>query len=137
MGVTRQRLNRLFLVAVICWAAYCLFVQPILMAREGRINFDGDNKFCYENYSTIRTDQLQSCLDRAHAAFQKGMYAGFGVEYDRGHGFSYPWYFRVMWWFLLFEVIVPPILLYALVWGAVSVSPWVWRGSKKNRVTHL
>jgi hypothetical protein len=133
----RQRWNRLFFAAVICWAVFCLFVQPILMAREGQIHFEGDNRFCYENYSATHTELLQGCLDRAKDERAKGMYAGFGVEYDQGHGFSYPWYFRVMRWFLLFEVIAPPILLYGLVWGAVSVSLWIWRGSEKNRVTHL
>jgi hypothetical protein len=133
----RQRWNRLFLVAVIGWAVFCLFVQPILMAREGRIAFESDNKFCYENYSVLRTDQLQPCLDRAHAAFQKGLYAGFGEEYDVGRSWSYPWYFRVMWGLLLIEIIAPPVLLYVLVWGTASVSLWIWRGSKKNRVTQI
>jgi hypothetical protein len=32
-------------------------------------------------------------------------------------------------------ILVPPLLFYGLAWGAVSVSLWIWRGSKKNRVT--
>jgi hypothetical protein len=128
MSSARQRLNRLFFVTVICWAFFCLFVQPILMAREGTKHYESDMKFCYENYSDIH--DVKTCGNRADGEFARGLYAGFGEEYDAGRSWSYGWFFRVRWGLLLIEIVGVPALIYAFVWSIIRVSIWIWRGPK-------
>jgi hypothetical protein len=133
VSLARQRWNRLFLVAVICWAFFCLFVQPILMAREGVAHWAKERDECR---SGIYSKDPSGCLKIADIEYHMGLYAGFGERYDEGQGdWSYPWYFRKLWPLLMIEIIALPPLLYGLVWGAARTSIWVWRGSKKNRVT--
>jgi hypothetical protein len=50
MSPARQRWNRLFFVAVICWTLFCFFVYPVLMAGKARTHYDSDFKSCYESY---------------------------------------------------------------------------------------
>jgi hypothetical protein len=129
----KKRSLRLFTVLTACWAFFCLFVQPILMAREGLAHYQNDLRFCYSDPST--QSEIQDCLSRARREFQAGSYAGFGVEYDKGHSWSYSWYFRVAWRFLMIEIIAPPLLVYGIVWIVASISIWIWRGSKAGTVT--
>jgi hypothetical protein len=132
MSQARQRWNRLFFVAVICWAVFCLFVQPILMAREGVKHFESDRRACQSSRAEgLPEDQVRTCLDIAVHELNIGEHTGFGTEYDPGQRFTYPWYFRVAWRPLTVEVIALPLLLYGLAWGVIRVSTWIWRGSKR------
>ena len=100
----KTRSRRLFIVLTAGWVFFCLFVQPILMAREGLAHYENDLRFCYSDASS--PSQIQDCLSRARREFQTGLYAGFGVEYDQGHSWSYGWYYRVMWQFLITSFVV-------------------------------
>lgn len=124
----KKRSRRLLIALTACWVFFCIFVQPVLMAREGLAHFENDVRLCYSAYSS--SSEIQDCLTRARREFQTGSYAGFGAEYDKGHSWSYSWYFRVAWRFLLIEIIVLPLLISGIVWVIASVSIWVWRGSK-------
>jgi hypothetical protein len=125
----KPRFLRLFVVVTTCWILFCLFVQPVLMARKGASHYEKDVRSCYEDSARYQSN-VQDCLSDAKRELQTGSYAGFGVEYDKGRNWSYGWYFRVMWQLLLIEIIVPPSLLYGLVWITVIIFAWIWRGSK-------
>jgi hypothetical protein len=88
----KRRFQRLFVVLTACWILFCLFVQPILMARQGLTHYQKDVQFCYEDRE--RQSNLQTCLAHAEDELRRGLYAGFGVEYDKGHSWSYGWYLR-------------------------------------------
>ena len=129
-GLTKhRRFRRLFVVLTASWILFCLFIQPILMAGRGFNHYRNDVKFCYDDLMTSRTN-LQGCLAHAQQELDSGLYAGFGVRYDYGHNWSYGWYFRSMWQFLVVEIVIPPALIYGFVWMVASISIWIWRGSK-------
>jgi hypothetical protein len=131
-AIVKRRFQRLFVVLTACWILFCLFIQPVLMAGRGFTHYQKDMEFCYEDKDP---SNLRTCLSHAEDELQRGLYAGFGVEYDDGHGWSYGWYFRKMWQFLMLEMVAPPLLIYGLVWVLVSISAWIWRGLKARSVT--
>ena len=132
-GTAKRRFQRLFVALAACWILFCLFIQPILMAGRGFTHYQKDVQFCYEDLVT-RQSNLRGCLAHAEQELDTGLYAGFGVEYDKGHGWSYTWYFRVMWQLLVVEIVVVPALIYGVAWIVASVLIWIWRASRATAV---
>lgn len=87
----------------------------MLMAREGTTHYLNEMKSCYANYTDQRAEK--GCEETAIAEFNSGLWAGFGVEYDKGHSWSYGWYFRTASKYLWIEIIAPPALIYGIFWG--------------------
>jgi len=133
MAKTKRRFQRLFLALTVAWILYCLFVQPVLMGREGFVHYQKDRQECYEKLFAEHSN-LQECLAQAEQEADSGLFAGFGVEYDKSHSWSYGWYFRVMWQLLIVEIVAPPVLIYGVAWLVAAVSIWIWRGSKATAV---
>jgi hypothetical protein len=130
-GTAKRRSQRAFVVLTAFWILFCLFIQPILMAGRGFTHYQKDVQFCYEDVVT-RQSNLRGCLAHAERELASGLYAGFGVEYDKGHSWSYGWYFRVMWQLLVAEIVVVPALIYGLAWIVASVLTWIWRVSRST-----
>src|ERR1700722_3206955 len=107
-GTAKRRFQRLFVALTACWILFCLFIQPILLAHEGSTHYQNDLKSCYADSEDVH---LRVCLAGAEDEWKRGLYTGFHAEYDKGRGWSYSWYFRVMWPFLMIETIVTPLLI--------------------------
>ena len=131
----KQRFLRLFVVVAACWILFCLFVQPIILAKEGLTHYEDDARSCYSSASANGPSELKDCLSRAERELQTGLYAGFGVQYDKGRSWSYGWYFRVFWRGLVAEIVVLPLLIFGVVWIITTISVWIWRGSKERTAT--
>jgi hypothetical protein len=54
-AVILRRLNRIFALLIVGWAVFCLFVQPVLMAREAKGHYDRDQRSCYAAYGSAGT----------------------------------------------------------------------------------
>jgi hypothetical protein len=119
--------NRVFLLAVLGWAIFCLLIYPVLMAREGKAHYDGDVKYCYDMQAKFGST-AEPCLSQALKEFHSGTYSGFGFAWDEGEYWSFNGYYRHMGWMLPAMIAVPPILRYGLAWGVAGVCRWVWRG---------
>ncbi len=103
------------------------------MAREGVKHFEDDRRACEASRTEgLPEDQVKTCMDIAAHELDIGEHTGFGTEYDPGQRFTYPCYFRVMWRLLAVEIVALPLLRYALVWGVIRVSTWIWRGPKRG-----
>ena len=95
--------------------------------ETGTKHYENDVRSCYSDPYPSGSSKIKDCVAEAEGEYQKGLYAGFGIEYDKGHSWSYGWYFRVWWQLLLMEGIIPPVLIYGFIWIVATVSAWIWR----------
>src|SRR5580693_8546764 len=100
----RRRFNRIFALLVVVWAAFCLLVQPVLMAGKAKTHYDNDIKWCNENYGPFGTlpdrGPLAGCLAQSEMEFKAGTYSGFGFVWEDGEFWSFKGYYRHMGWTL-------------------------------------
>jgi hypothetical protein len=125
----KRGLNRIFIVLTECWAVFWLLVFPVGAGEQGRIHYEADLKFCYEQYG-LGTDHqfFADCLAMADREFKEGLYTGVGFIFPEGHGWSFRGYYQHMGWILVGLILVPPLLVYSLAWGISIVLVWIWRG---------
>ena len=97
------------------------------MARRGYAHYQMDLQSCYQ---ASQRANLDTCLAGAEDERKRGLYAGFGIEYDNGRDWSYGWYFRKMWRFLAAEIVLPPVAIYGFLRLLAFIGNWIWRGSK-------
>ena len=65
---------------------------------------------------------------RSETELRSGTYSGFGFTWENGEFWSFKGYYRQMGWMLPLLIVIPPVLVYGLVWGISTVFRWVWRG---------
>jgi hypothetical protein len=105
--------NRLFLVLTACWLVFIFVVMPIVERREFIEIYSQRLADCqHEKY--LSHEDSQTCADQ-----YKSNVNGIGYSWSLEKG---------GWHEVLGAAVVPPAILYCLVYALALIAAWVWRG---------
>jgi hypothetical protein len=119
----RSGFNRLFVVAWVGWAAYCLVLYPMLMRREIASEYDLANLASSCAALSGSLSAAGPCLDRQLKARDAELTL-----------YAPQRYYLHDWWGLALAVLVPPPVVYVLTAGLFLGTKrtlfWIWSGFK-------
>jgi len=120
-----SRFNRLCIVIFAAWAIYCLFVRPIVLARQGTEHYRSASLDCI-NLFPLGPDQ-DKCIADEKFEFESGLMTGFDRKYETpGRGWSYAWYFRTQGWWVIAMILIPSLVIYGSLRGVIWTASWIW-----------
>jgi hypothetical protein len=121
MGTDVKRgFDRLFIVLVAVWAAYCLVIFPRQQIKEAAVQYGNFVEMCDAN---MQDSGRAKCLKDAEQIFRAS-----------AAQWTYKNFFVEAWWALILAIIVFPLVVYGCCRGVAAVGLWVWRGFRATPV---
>lgn len=119
----KSGLNRLFVVFWVAYALYCLVLYPFQERRAAVRLYAYELGTCIKTHANSLDNQVK-CIKDAELRLD-----------TRLDEYRMPKFYMRAWRELLGLVLVPPLLIYALVYavvrGGVAATRWVWEGFRK------
>jgi hypothetical protein len=123
----RKGLNRLFVVVTVAWATYVLFIIPMQQRRENARRHGEAFELCLSTEAASSRDAVAKASAARCIQDAQNLLRSEDAEYSWRNWTSN---YRV----LIYFVILPPVVVYLLLWLVWAVIAWVTRGFRQRPI---